>query len=102
MAKRVFTSICRLATCLYDSSTYERTIDGLAVTPSEVKQLTDRGIPVSTPNANMTVPAEGLDNGFYVEPMFRRDMDVNDLWNLQQSTKRKFSKAHHDDVLKYG
>lgn len=101
MCTRKFIYPMQFATCVYTDKTYERTQPGLAMTPSEVKNLADRGIPVTLPSPS-TQPAESIDQGFFVEPMFRRSVDVNDLWQLQNDTKRKIANAHKRDVSAFG
>lgn len=102
MATRTLTIPTQFADCIRKSPTELTTIPGLAMTPSEVKDLTDRGISVSTQISATQTTSSELENGFFVEPMFRRSIDVNDLWNLQRSTQSKIMETHKRNKQTYG
>ncbi len=83
---------------------YEKPVQsGLSLTPRDVKELTDRGIAVSTPNSSYTEasPIHRSDSWF-VEPQDRRGMDMNTAWEISQRTRAKIIAAHKSDKRKFG
>lgn len=82
-------------------SPFESTVNGLAVTPSDMHRMVERGIPISptndalffdgTPNVTFDLPVEDA-----------RGVDVNDIWNAQQDSRRKFKNANSSDIQNYG
>lgn len=101
MAKRKFVCPTQFADCVNNSDTFPVVQEGLALTPSDVKQLTDKGIAVSAQQQNVS-NASDLENGFYVDPMYRRGTDLNDLWNIEKSTRAKFNNSYKRDKKIYG
>lgn len=100
MAKRKMTIITKGCVCKC-SEFEEPTRPDLAVTPAQVKDLTDRGIPVSTPNASQFIDTD-TSGSWDIEPMFQRDADTNKLWEQQQLARNKVVKAHRKDKKTYG
>lgn len=100
MAKRTFTIPTQFATCVHNGE-FWKTQEGLTMTPSQVKELTEKGISVTTRMPN-DAPVDAPDQGFFVEPMFRRSVDTNDLWSMEQSTRKKLLQAHKLNVQNYG
>lgn len=74
---------------------------GLAVTPAQMHDMMLKGIPIST-SAFGLVFDDGVPNpsGLLLENV--RGIDRSDLWQQQQSIKKKMYKAHVDDVAKHG
>lgn len=80
---------------------FESIVNGLAVTPSDMHRMVERGIPVSpsndalffdgTPNVTFDLPIEDA-----------RGVDVNDIWNAQQDSRRKIKNANSVDIQTYG
>lgn len=74
-------------------------VNGLAVTPSDIARLTERGIAVNTANASMfsfdANPSESL------PPELRCDADRNTIWELSQRAKRKLLNVRRTDKAKY-
>lgn len=102
MAQRKFITPTRFATCQTSSHPFfPVTQEGLALTPTQVKSLTDRGIAVSTQTASYA-DSETLDNGMFVEPMFRRSVDINDLWNMEQESRTRVIQGIKKDKQTYG
>lgn len=100
MTKRKFETPSEFATCKCKSE-FWKTKEGLTMTPTQVKELTDKGISVTTRMPNES-PVDAPENGFFVEPMFRRSVDTNDLWSMEQSTRKKLSRSHKIDTETYG
>lgn len=102
MAKRKMIATNEFAYCpLSDDNQFPITIPGQAMTPSDIKSLADRGIAVSTQMSN-TTSAEIIDEGFFVDPIYRRDSDANTLWNLERTTRARFAEAQRKDKYRYG
>lgn len=99
MAKRIMTSVCRTCHTPYTSNDVKRTIPGLAMTPQQVKELAERGIPVSARGVQEFYNEE---TGWYVEPMFRRGADINQLWEMEKTAQARVLSARRRDVSKYG
>lgn len=66
---------------------FEKTKPNLAITPQQIKEMADRGIPVSPMNVQF-IDVNG-DASWDVEPQFRREMDMATAWNLEKSSQRK-------------
>ncbi len=101
MAKRVLNAgDNKLATCnIYGK--YEKPVQpGLALTPRDVKTLTERGLAVSTPNIGQIEDPAGSSD--YLEPQYRRDCDMNTAWELSRRVTSKLVNAHKNDKRKYG
>ena len=74
---------------------------GLAVTPSQMLELSEHGIAISGQNA------ANFDDGEFtpswdLDASQLRGVDMADLWQLQRSTKKKMRQAYAADVMKYG
>lgn len=100
MAKRVFDCNMRLATCKC-SNEIKRTIPGLAMTPAEVSEMAARGVPISSQIAAVYDENQSPTN-FEVEPMLKRGADINQLWELEQSSRDKLLSARRKDIQNYG
>lgn len=89
----------KLAHCnKYD--VYEKPVQpGLALTPQKVKELTERGIAVSTQNQGFNDDPQ-FSNGWFIEPQFRRGCDMNIAWEISQHTQSKLISAHKNDRRK--
>ena len=56
---------------------------GLAMTPKQVQELTDRGIAVSLPNEKSFLDGAPSSTGDWsIDPIFRRDADMCSMWEL--------------------
>nr|QPB07437.1 MAG: hypothetical protein [Microvirus sp.] len=80
---------------------FESTVNNLAVTPSDMHRMVERGIPVSPSNDAMFF--DGTPNVTFELPLEdARGVDVNDIWNAQQDARRKIKNANSVDVQNYG
>lgn len=78
-----------LCECKFDvKKDWQRTQDNLAITPAQVKELTDRGIPVSSQNVNFLESGSDV-NSWSIEPQFRREMDMATAWEMEKNASRK-------------
>lgn len=61
--------------------------NNLSLTPSQIAEMTKKGIPVSTQSLQgiYETPTQGHD----VDPIYQRGVDMNDLWNAQKRVQTK-------------
>lgn len=105
MAKRIFQAQVKPVTCkIVTGVDYEITKPNLALTPQNIKDLTDRGIAVNLPNEKQFLEGDSISagNDWFVEPVFKRSADMCELWELEQVSKNKVLKAHKVDKRKFG
>lgn len=66
---------------------------GLGVTPAQMLEMTNRGIPISPANLGL-VYQQGVGNLDFQPPLeYQRGIDMGQLWEAQQDSKRKFKDA---------
>jgi hypothetical protein len=54
-------------------SKYEKPVQsGLALTPRDIKQMTERGLAVSTPNLQVSNDSEAFTDSWFIEPQFQQ------------------------------
>lgn len=87
--------------CVFDvEQDFAQTVQGAAITPRQIAELADRGIPV-TPQA-VEREIQGNDDWF-IDPMFRRSMDMAKAWEMEQKAQRvaKYALARqkHSDFV---
>ena len=70
-----------------------KVVGGLAVTPSQMLDLTQRGIAISSSN-NMQYNEGSEDPSFDLPIDARRGVDVNDVWDAQANARRKLINAN--------
>lgn len=100
MAQRIFTSNGRLATCKCCKE-IKRTISGLAMTPQQIAEMAQRGVPVSPQNMQAYYDGMAGDNNWSVEPMFKRGADINQLWEIEQNSRDRILQARKKELIKY-
>lgn len=72
--------------------------NGLAITPAEMMNLTNRGIPISPQNLGL-VYDEGVSELDFTPPAeYTRGVEINDLWELRQQTRKKAKTAIDNHV----
>lgn len=75
----------------------------LAYTPSQMMELTSKGIAVSEQNLNVGSFYDGDTNPGFDVPFERlRGIDVADCWQVETSLKKKAKKGLKDDIASYG
>lgn len=62
---------------------------GLALTPRRVKELTDRGIAVTTSNSEGVFDAPSNPSDWHIDSAYERGTDLCSLWEKSQLAKRK-------------
>lgn len=76
-------------------------VPGLAVTPSEVASLTEKGIAVNAVNAGALNLIDGVpDPVMTLENT--RGVDVSDVWNASLDARANLIRAHKKDKEYYG
>lgn len=101
MAKRVISPVLKSCACTINPyKDREITKPHLAMTPQQVKELTDRGIAVSLPNGQF-LDGESND-GWSIDPVFKRDADLPSTWELETLSRSKLIRAHRADKKKFG
>lgn len=86
----------------YDSENFERVQSHLAVTPSEMNQMRERGIPISSHLEEKMFYDGDSSPVVIIDPMLMRGVDINDAWNAEQSSKNNLAKANLKDIKTYG
>lgn len=62
---------------------------GLALTPVRVKELTSKGIAVTTANAEGVYDASTKPSDYSMDPIYGRDTDRNTLWESSQLARQR-------------
>lgn len=70
--------------------------DGLALTPSMIGELTNRGIPISEPMAMQFFDGYKNIQDFDPGVVNRRGVDIAEVWEAQKDARSKFRKVHKD------
>lgn len=71
---------------------------GLAMTPKQVQELTDRGIAVSLPNEKSFLDGSSSSKtDWSIDPIFRRDADMCSMWELSRDCQGRILKAQKAD-----
>lgn len=79
------------------------TKQGLAMTPKQVQELTDRGIAVSLPNEKLFLDGQSKSSTSWdVDPIFRRSADMCSIWELSRDCQGKILSAHKADKKRFG
>lgn len=104
MANRILKEQLNPCTCgLCLEKDFEITKPNLSLTPQAIKELTDRGIAVNLPNEKSFIQGDPISSSSWdIEPIFRRSVDMCEVWELEQVSKSKVLKAHKIDKRKFG
>lgn len=78
--------------------------DGLSLTPSEMMDMVNRGIPISSSNLQVLEVYKSSDKDFTVPMEFRRNADMADMWqhrefvreNVRVSAEEYLNTLNHD------
>lgn len=74
---------------------------GLSLTPSDIERLSQKGIAVSTPAADMFQFDSDGSQGFQMRPEYLRDADRNSMWELTKRSRANIMNAYKRDQAKY-
>lgn len=97
MSRKLITSIQNFNQKFNPDTDFRRTVQDGAITPVQIKELAERGIPVSPQNVEREIHGRGDWN---LEPMFRRDMDAATAWEMEQRAKAELKTAIKRDKAK--
>lgn len=88
--------------CPNDQPHQLRTKEGLAMSPSQISEAVSRGVAVSS-QINEALFYDGDSSRVIDVPLERvRGIDVAEVWERQQTAKKKLFNAHLKDVEIYG
>lgn len=77
-----------------------RTVQGLAYTPSELMNMVKQGIPISSSNVSQ-LPTQGVMNPSWDVPLeCKRGTDVSDLWNAERASRSTVGKIYSKEKSK--
>lgn len=103
MANRNLKPISNPILCEIDSELdREFTVSGLAITPAQVAEMSNKGISVSIPNLDFMDSDGAPKNDYNISPMFQRGMTREQLWQLQRQARQNVMRAQRVDKLQYG
>lgn len=103
MAKRILRAQLNPVCCAISDEDYLVTKPNLAMTPSQVKELTDKGIAVSLPNEKQFLDgSDSKESSWSIDAAFQRGADMPTLWELEQTSKSRVIAAHKMDKKRYG
>ncbi len=84
--------------CCNLESDEPRVMNNLAITPSMAKEMTDRGIAISA----QQLPVVENTGDYVIDPVMKREMDMNTAWELSHVTRRKIINGFKNDKKVYG
>lgn len=77
----------------------EQVQNGLALTPAQMMDLTNRGIPISPANLGVEY-YEGVSVTDFEVPMeHQRGVDIADMWEHRQEMRKKLSSPQFKELL---
>lgn len=99
MARKCITPLKFYDYSFNPSRDWMRTVRDGAITPSQIKELTERGIPVTPQAVEREIHGRGDWN---IEPMFKRDMDAATAWEMEQRAKAELKgRIRKDKDMKF-
>lgn len=103
MASRNLKNVPKYCVCVIRPEVdKEMTLNDLAMTPTQVKQLADKGVACSMPNLDYLDSDGAPKHDYSVAGMFRRGMTREELWQNQQIARKNVINAQRVDKLQYG
>lgn len=92
----------KLCKCQFDvDKDFARTVQDAAITPRQIQELAERGIPISPQAVEREVKGN---NSWDLDPIFRRGMDMATAWEMEKSAQAKVKYAlknqKHQDFVK--
>lgn len=64
--------------------------NGLALTPAQLETMTRKGIPIAPQNLGLTYEDAVDVKSFDVPPEHIRGVDIGELWEMRESTNKRF------------
>lgn len=102
MNSRIRNSASRLRPCHIVDDSFSKVEQGLAYTPSQMRQMAEKGIPINTLMANETFFDGDYNNSTDLPLEFTRGIDSIDAWNAERDSRKRLAAAHRNDVNLYG
>lgn len=79
---------------------FEKVVPGLSVSPSQMAQMSEKGIPITAQMADTFF--DGVSNPSFDMPIEDlRGVDVNAVWNAQKDARKRIIDAHKADKAAY-
>lgn len=69
--------------------------NGLALTPAQMADMAERGIPISTSNAQLAYDESDRVASFDLPVEDRRGVDIADVWVSQMDARKRVKDAYH-------
>lgn len=99
MANRKLDGNCRACATPWQDTDFRKTIPNQAMTPNQIKELADKGIPVSGQNASALYDEKTA--GWNLDPIFERGADICQLWEIEKAAQRRVMAAKKRDAMRF-
>lgn len=76
--------------------------DGLSVTPAQMHEMTQHGIPISSHMSDSMFYDGDTKPIGQIDPLMRRGVDAVDAWNLQKQSRKNLKSSNLKDLENYG
>lgn len=80
----------------HDEETFVHVQSKLALTPAEMRQSMERGEPISSKFDDSAFYDGDNKTTVHLDPLDRRGLDINDVWEYQQNSRSRIKKAMKD------
>lgn len=94
MSRKLITDIVNVDYKFNGDTDFCRTVQDGAITPAQIKELAERGIPISPQSVEREIHGRG---DWTLEPMFRREMDAATAWEMEQRAKAELKSVIKKD-----
>lgn len=82
-------------TCSVKRDEHDKPVqNGLALTPAQMAEMAERGIPISTANAQLAYEEGDRSNSFDIPVEDKRGVDMADVWVAQQDARKRVKDAY--------
>lgn len=80
---------------------FEKVKTGLSVSPTQMAQMTSKGIPVTSQLAETFFDGTS-DPSFEMDLTDLRGIDVNQIWEAEKTARKRLISANQKDIETYG
>lgn len=80
----------------------DKTIPNLALTPSQMLDMAEHGIPISNGNLSQLYDDGTVNPSWDIDLDRQRGVDVNQMWEHNQEIKSRFKKAYKEATTTKG
>ena len=77
----------------HDEENFVHVQSHLSLTPSEMRQSAERGEPISSRFDDSAFYDGDNKTTVHLDPLDRRGLDINDVWEYQQNSRSRIKKA---------